>query len=371
MGKNLKISHLCFLLSLLLSLFLGDKVLGMLPQPPGDSVTTVGGSHEAKLPADANQRAEQEGVVKESPSLHRNKAVKVVLSRPFPGKPSPTTIHPRSMERVFIPTPDIFRGEVERKEISFTFDGGAGARETEEILAILRRHRIRTTIFLTGNFIEIFPRLVIQMVEDGHEIGNHTLTHPHLTTYNRNARHHTLPRIDREFIVNELRETAHLFQELTGEKMAPLWRAPYGEVNSQIRRWAFDAGYLHINWTRNYERRESLDSLDWVDDAGSNLYHTSEGIKRRILNFGSGGHGLKGGIVLMHLGTERTVDRAVDTLDETITALEERGYRFVKVSDLLQRRKGLATAMENLAQRRMVAELEAEKLENRAVRFPQ
>ncbi len=52
------------------------------------------------------------------------------------------------------------------------------------------------------------------MVNDGHEIGNHTLTHPHLTTYISNFRHITLPGIDRVFLERELRGTARLFKEV-------------------------------------------------------------------------------------------------------------------------------------------------------------
>ncbi|MFQ5585496.1 MAG: polysaccharide deacetylase family protein [Thermodesulfobacteriota bacterium] len=364
MGKVLKISHLFFILSLAFSLFVGGRVLGMLSEPPGGgTVVEVGGNQGEKLSA-IDKRMTGEGMgIDTTLSLHRSTAKATIATAPLPRKPSPGMVNPGTVERVSPSLPDIFRGGVEKKELSFTFDGGAGAKETEEILAILRRHQIRTTIFLTGRFIEIFPRLVLRMVEDGHEIGNHTLTHPHLTSYNRNARHHTLSHVDRGFVVRELEETARLFQELTGEEISPLWRAPYGEVNGEIRRWAYEAGYLHINWTRNYERRESLDSLDWVNDEESHLYYSSEGIKERILNFGRGGDGLRGGIVLMHLGTERRVDRAVDTLGETIAALKRRGYRFVKVSELLQGKRSLSETLDRLARRRVVARLDPDKEE--------
>src|SRR3990170_4037126 len=95
------------------------------------------------------------------------------------------------------------------------------------------------------NLIERYPELVKKMAEDGHEIGNHTMTHPHLTTFEKNLKQQTLPGVDREFIIRQLKETAKIFRELTGKDMIPYWRAPYGEQNAEIRQWAYKAGFTH------------------------------------------------------------------------------------------------------------------------------
>jgi peptidoglycan/xylan/chitin deacetylase (PgdA/CDA1 family) len=260
---------------------------------------------------------------------------------------------------VFIP-PDIYRGRIDKKELSITFDGGAGAAEAEEVLRVLRQRNIKTTIFLAGGFIKNYPRLVRQTVKDGHEIGNHTMSHSHLTSFAMDLRHTTLPGVDKNFIDRELREAARLFKLATGEEMAPLWRAPYGEVNEEIRRWAFEAGYIHVNWTRDYKRKETLDSLDWVDDEESQLYYSAEKIKKKILNFGKDGNGVGGGIVLMHLGTTRKSDRAVSILGEIIDELEGRGYRFVKVSELLEGDKNYDVALKMLPKSKMLARLDTQ-----------
>ncbi len=231
---------------------------------------------------------------------------------------------------------DITRGDTERMELSITFDGGSHAGDAELILDTLRQRNVRTTIFLTGSFIKKYPDIVRRMVRDGHEIGNHTMTHPHLTEFTKNRSHKTLPWITREVLAGELRETARLFTSVTGRRMAPLWRAPYGEINAELREWAYAEGYLHVGWTSDHERKESLDTLDWVSDSSSELYLTSSEIKARILNFNRDTYGLRGGIILMHLGTARKDDRPAERLGEIIDELRERGYRFVKASTLVE-----------------------------------
>lgn len=233
--------------------------------------------------------------------------------------------------------PDITRGNLLKNELSITFDGGSEATGADEILNILRRKNIKTTIFLTGDFIKRYPDIVFKMVEDGHEIGNHTLTHPHLTTFERNFRQQTISGVDKEFVIQQLKETARLFKEITDVDMISYWRAPYGEHNPEIRQWALEAGFTHVGWTTDHKRKETLDTLDWVSDEESEFYHSAEEIKERILNFDKDGSGVKGGIVLMHLGTERKDNHAYTKLPDIIDNLEAHGYRFVKVSELLNK----------------------------------
>lgn len=237
--------------------------------------------------------------------------------------------------------PDITRVSTDERLLAVTFDGGSEDGDAPEILDALTERGIKATIFLTGEFIRKHPDTVRRIVADGHEVGNHTMNHPHLTDFNASYRHRTLPGVDRNLIGRELRGTAKLFKQATGKEMTPLWRAPYGEMNADIRRWAFEEGYVHIGWTYDNKRKESLDTLDWVSDRTSKLYRSSYEIKRRILNFGGSENGAAGGIVLMHLGTERKKDKASTVLGEILDALHERGYRFVTVSELLGDHKTL------------------------------
>ncbi|MBI5237849.1 MAG: polysaccharide deacetylase family protein, partial [Deltaproteobacteria bacterium] len=161
-----------------------------------------------------------------------------------------------------------------RMQISVTFDGGFESAEAEAILDTLYARGIKTTVFLTGLFIERHPDVARRIVRDGHEVGNHTMTHPHLTEYTKSFRQKRLPSIDRAFIARELKEVERLFRKTTGAEMARFWRAPYGEINAEIRLWAYEAGYLHVGWTSDWKTRESLDSLDWVSDRASRLYRT-------------------------------------------------------------------------------------------------
>jgi peptidoglycan/xylan/chitin deacetylase (PgdA/CDA1 family) len=143
---------------------------------------------------------------------------------------------------------------------------------------------VRCTLFLTGKFMQHYPDLVKQMVKDGHEIGNHTWSHPHLTTFALNRRQDTLPEISREFLQTELNKTSDHFTALTKKKMAPFWRAPYGEHNLEIRRWAAELGLQQIGWTLG--KGESLDTLDWVADTSVTYYRSADQILATLLAFG-------------------------------------------------------------------------------------
>lgn len=213
--------------------------------------------------------------------------------------------------------------------IALTFDGGSSANRTAELLDLLQSLDIHATLFLTGEFIEEQPGLVRRAVLAGHEIGNHTYSHPHLTTYAETHTQKLIPGMTRERFIGELHKTEEVFRRTTGRAMAPLWRAPFGEENSTLRAWALGAGYLHVRWS--YLKGKSLDTLDWVDNEHSSLYRNSREIVERLLKFPH----LEGGIVLMHLSTDRA-EVPWDHLPEFIEALHRRKIQAVQVSTLLE-----------------------------------
>jgi peptidoglycan/xylan/chitin deacetylase (PgdA/CDA1 family) len=226
------------------------------------------------------------------------------------------------------------RGSRDLPQVALTFDGGGDAGESEYILDVLEQRGVPATFFLTAEYIRRNPDLVRRIAASGHDVGNHTRTHPHLTSWDSTRRHDTLPGVDRTFVVDQLDKTAQAFEAVTGQPMTPLWRAPYGEVNDELLGWAAAAGWHHVGWTRDdVGGRHTLDSLDWVAERSSRNYLSSEQICARILSFGAGGAGLNGGIVLMHLSTRRDDPQAA-RLGALVDALRGDGYRLVTVSDL-------------------------------------
>ncbi|HLV09869.1 MAG TPA: polysaccharide deacetylase family protein, partial [Halanaerobiales bacterium] len=105
--------------------------------------------------------------------------------------------------------------------ISITLDGTWGAERTEQILEVLNKYDLKITFFFAGYWLEKYPDLVKKIVAEGHEIGNHTFTHPHCNSLNR------------EQIINELQKTNELIKELSG-KEARFFRPPFGEYNNQL-----------------------------------------------------------------------------------------------------------------------------------------
>jgi peptidoglycan-N-acetylmuramic acid deacetylase len=224
--------------------------------------------------------------------------------------------------------PDMTIGPRDRRDILVSFDAGSSDRGALQILDALRDRGIRTTVFLTGDFIRRSPELARRIAEDGHEVGNHTDTHPHLTTYALNGRQATRPGVDRAFLARELGRTARLYRETTGKAMAPVWRAPFGEHNPEIRRWAAEEGYWHVGWTGG---RAGLDSLDWISDPSSPAYRSADKVVALLV-----ARAENGGIVLLHLGSDRDVPVA-SRIGALFDGLAGRGFRFTRATEFLDR----------------------------------
>jgi peptidoglycan/xylan/chitin deacetylase (PgdA/CDA1 family) len=223
---------------------------------------------------------------------------------------------------------DFQRGPLDRKELAFTFDGGSSENAAAAILETLKKAGIKATFFLTGEFIGKYPDTVKRIVADGHDVGNHTWNHPHLTTYEDDRRQATRPGITAVLLREELLKTAALFRSVAGRDMVPLWRAPFGEYNAEILRWAAETGFRHVGWTIGKGWAENMDTMDWVADK----------ITEKILGYAkTGKYGANGVVILMHLGTERRDDFPHRKLGEMLDGLKRMGYLPVKVSDLMAR----------------------------------
>ena len=309
----------------------------------------AGGRFVATSPAEAG-RFRFEGV--SVPGPYRVGALPLSEERPLAAGPPPAAALPKEPAatpvarptparlRIAVPpvappaprrglgAPDLTRGPTDRAEVLVSFDAGSSDRGAAVILDALSRRAIRTTIFLTGEFIRRYPATARRIAEDGHEVGNHTDTHPHLTTYAADGRQVTRLGVDRAFLAGELARTARLYRDATERTMAPLWRAPFGEHNPEIRRWAAEQGYWHVGWTGG---RSGLDGMDWVTDLSSRSYQTAERLIARLVRRAE-----NGGIVLLHLGSDREEPVAA-RIGVLLDGLRDRGFRFARASEFLER----------------------------------
>ncbi|MBN1757836.1 MAG: polysaccharide deacetylase family protein [Chitinispirillaceae bacterium] len=229
-------------------------------------------------------------------------------------------------------------GSGDEKTVALTFDGGSLANVTPAILDTLAGHSVSATMFLTGHFIRRYPDITRRIVAEGHACGNHTFSHPHLTSYAMDRTNRTLPEMTASRLREEFRRAEDLFFTTTGLPFAPIWRAPYGEYNREICRWAREAGYLHIGWRQGRTWLLGLDSNDWIPDSTTPGFHTPMAFFDKVVHLARlQPDGINGGIILMHLGTQRR-DPAMQVhtvLGMLIDTLRADGYRFVQIPEMV------------------------------------
>ncbi len=183
------------------------------------------------------------------------------------------------------------RGHSDKPWVALTLDAGAGAEPLPAILQALRERNIQITFFLTGKWISENPELTREILADGHEIANHSFSHPDFRTLN-----------DAQ-IAQELAETERLFQETTGSTNTtrPLFRPPYGAYDERVLRQVIAQGYLPIYWT--------LDSLDSVGEPKTPAF-----LLERVTGKLSPEQ-LRGAIILAHCGSAATAAALPAILD--------------------------------------------------------
>lgn len=194
----------------------------------------------------------------------------------------------------------IYAVETPKKQLSISFDATWGTDLTDEILQILAEYDLKTTFFLAGYWVDKYPDYVVKIAAEGHEIGNHSYSHPHMNSLSFNG------------VVIELEKNHAMIQDLTGQNSF-LFRPPYGEYSNTVIQAADSIGYYTIQW--------SIDSLDWKNV-------TSEQVYQRVMsNIGPGE------IVLFHNAAKPTPD----ALRRIIPELLADGYQLVPISQLIHR----------------------------------
>jgi peptidoglycan/xylan/chitin deacetylase (PgdA/CDA1 family) len=189
---------------------------------------------------------------------------------------------------------------VEGPYISITFDDGPSATQTPRLLKMLKERGIKATFFCCGQCVAQNPEIAKQIVEEGHEIANHSWSHPLLTKMSEAA------------VRDQIDRTHNVIKQTTGVTPT-LMRPPYGGFTVNQRAWANAVwNYKIILW--------DVDTLDWKHHSPSK----TESITMAETK--------KGSIILCHDIHKTTVDAMPATLD----ALLAKGFKFVTVTDLIK-----------------------------------
>ncbi len=185
-----------------------------------------------------------------------------------------------------------------RKLIALTFDDGPGP-YTNRLLDGLKKKGVKASFFTLGQRAEIYPNEIKRIFAEGHQLCNHSYSHPELTAMGVGG------------ALDQINTTNAILNRAVGGSEAYFLRAPYGSMNSSIRS---RLSCPEIYW--------SVDTLDWK-------YRDSTYVKNTVIN-----NAYDGAIVLMHDIHSTTVTGLLGAID----ALKSRGYEFVTVRELFRRR---------------------------------
>lgn len=192
----------------------------------------------------------------------------------------------------------IYCVDTEEKKIAISFDAAWGDDKTMTILDTLDKYNVKSTFFLVEFWVKEYPEDVKEIQKRGHEIGNHSATHPDLTG------------VGSEEIKKELKLTSDAIEKLTGQK-TKLIRPPFGAYDNKVMTACEEEGYKVIQW--------SVDSLDWKDISTEQIV---ERVTRNIK---------PGDIILFH----NNADHVAEYLPQVLEKLQSQGFEIVPVGELI------------------------------------
>ena len=192
----------------------------------------------------------------------------------------------------------IYCVEREDKKVALTFDAAWGNEDTGDLIRILGEHDAKATFFVVGQWVDKYPESVKELHDAGHDVMNHSSTHPQCT------------QISRDKLVAELEGCNDKIEAVTGVRPT-LFRPPYGDYNDAVVETTESIGMKAIQW--------DVDSLDWKDLSADEIFNR---VTSKVQ---------PGSIILFHNAAKHTPEALPRILDW----LEENGYAPVKVQELL------------------------------------
>jgi peptidoglycan/xylan/chitin deacetylase (PgdA/CDA1 family) len=273
------------------------------PRTSGRSVAALANTHPALSVARGDGPGDSTGRGRGSAPP----AASASLSTGPTPTPEPTTADPpavpdhlRGKDVTEIPTGD--------RVVALTFDGGASSAGLPSILGTLAVQQVPASFFLTGQWVDDNPHGVAVIHADGHRLGNHSMTHPHL------------PALPDQAIRDEGQDAEQRILA-AGADPRPLFRFPFGDRDERTIAAVNDLGYVAVRWT--------VDTLGWKGTSGG---MSAQKVTDRAMDALRPGE-----IVLMHLGSNpedgTTLD--ADALPDMNERMRAAGYTFVTLDALL------------------------------------
>ncbi len=184
------------------------------------------------------------------------------------------------------------------KTCALTFDAAWGNEDTQQLIDILGKYNIKATFFVVADWVEKYPESVKALSDAGHEVMNHSSTHPYMT------------QISADQMRQEVQTCSEKIAAITG-KAPILFRPPYGDYNDLVVSTLRDMHMYTIQW--------DVDSLDWKDPPPSEIVSR---VCEKAQN---------GSIILFHNAAQNTPE----ALPQVIEGLKTQGFDFLPVSELI------------------------------------
>ncbi len=196
----------------------------------------------------------------------------------------------------------IYNVDRTKKVCSISFDAAWGNEQTDTLLKILDKYNVKTTFFLVGSWVEKYPDSVKKIAKKGHDVGNHSDKHDHLTQMSEST------------IVEDVKSCNEKIKKLTG-KSPTLFRPPYGDYNNSVVSSVMGLDMYCVQW--------NIDSLDWKDPSVDRIVQNC--VNKLV----------PGSIILLHNGATNTPE----ALPKIIEAIQAEGYEIVPISKILLKGK--------------------------------